>query len=137
MKGGITSLEKKEADAVHKPMSTIIFISTSAQDQMRSCETLNNACIADERCKHKIFFRPIMQNMFQWISGAKDEEGNVLFGCHEILYLPSTREDDIARLEATKNVVLKKNSMCFVGNDETKVKRLIDWLLEETEEINL
>lgn len=126
------------SDGKHKDMSTIIFISTSAEDQMRSCETLNNACIADERCKHKIFFRPIMQNVFQWISGARDkEDGDILLGCHEILYLPAHREAEIARLEETKNVVLKKNSMCFVGKDDTKVKKLVDWLLEETEEIKL
>ena len=126
-----------DAMAVHKDMSTIIFFSTSAEDQVRSCEVLNNACIADERCKHKIFFRPIMTNVFQWISGAKDEKGEILLGCHEILYLPAPREEEIARLERTKNVVLKKNSMCIVGKDDTKVKKLIDWLLEETEEIEL
>ena len=57
-------------------------------------------------------------------------------GCHEILYLPANRKEEIERLERTKNVVLKKNSMCFV-NKEEKIKKLINWLLEETEEIKL
>lgn len=136
MKGGITSLEKKEADAVHKDMSTIIFFSTSAQDHVKSLETLNNACIADERCKHRVFFRPLMTNVYQFINGNLDDEGKPLLGCREILYLPSTRQDEIERLERTKNVTLKINSMCFV-NKEEKIKKLIDWLLEETEEIEL
>lgn len=139
--GGKTSMKvEAKVMAEHKPMSTIIFISTSSEDHLRSLETLNNACNADERCAHKIFFRPIMQNVFQWISGAKDEEGKPLLGCHEVLYLPSSREVEIARLEATKNVVIKTNSMCIVGDNDkkkNKVKKLIDWLLEETEDIKL
>jgi len=136
-------LQTDAVDGEQKEMKTIIFITTSPEDQVKSCETLNNACIADERCKHKIFFRPIMQNMFQWISGHrldKDAGGNVVLGNHEILYIPAHRELEITRLEQTKNVVLKINCMCFVGDNDQKklkVKKIIDWLLEETEEIRL
>ena len=127
------------SDAVEKPMSTIIFISTSAEDQVKSCETLNNACNADERCQHRIFFRPVMPNIFQWVSGTV-EDGKIVLGCREIIYLPANRRTEIARLEMTKNVVLNINCMCFVGDNDKKqkkVKKIVDWLLEETEEIKL
>ena len=124
--------------AVHKPMSTIIFFSTSSEDHVKSIETLVEALRADGRCEHKICFRPLTVNFYQILRGVVQDNGTMIpIGCHEILYLPSNRTEEIERLERTKNVVLKKNSMCFVGNDETKVKKLIDWLLEETEEIEL
>ena len=128
------------ADAEHKEMKTIIFFSTSSEDHVRSLEELNNAFNADERCAHKIFFRPIMANVYQFIKGDKDEEGKPLLGCREILYLPVNREEDIARLERTKNVVLNINCMCFVGDNDkkqSKKKKIIDWMLEETEDIRL
>ena len=124
--------------AEQKEMKTIIFTSASPENHLKSCETLNNACLADERCKHHIFFRPVMTNVFQWINGNKTADGkDVVLGNHEILYLPANKTEEIARLERTKNVVLKKNCMCFVGKDDTKVKNLINWLLEKTEEIEL
>ena len=127
--------------AVHKDMSTIIFFSDSSDDHVKSVETLVDALKADGRCDHKICFRPITMNFFQFIRGVKDDEkGMFPIGCHEILYLPINREEEIGRLERTKNVVLKINSMCIVGDSDKKkrkVKKLIDWLLEETEEIEL
>ena len=127
--------------AVHKPMSTIIFFSTSSDDHVKSVETLVEALKADGRCEHKICFRPITLNFYQILRGEKDDDGHMQpIGCHEILYLPSNRTEEIERLERTKNVVLKINSMCFVGDNDKKkrkVKKIIDWLLEETEEIKL
>lgn len=129
------------ADAKVKPMSTVIFISTSPDDHIRSVNTLVEAIMADERCNHKMCFRPITVNFYQFIRGELDKEGHMQpIGCHEILYLPSVRTEEIARLERTKNVVLKINSMCFVGDNDKKklkVKKIIDWLLEETEDIRL
>lgn len=123
--------------AVHKDMSTIIFFSTSSDDHLKSIETLVEALRADGRCEHKICFRPITQNFYQILRGELDDDGHMQpIGCHEILYLPANRKEEIERLERTKNVVLKKNSMCFV-NKEEKIKKLINWLLEETEEIKL
>lgn len=123
--------------AVHKDMSTIIFFSTSSDNHLKSIETLIEALRADGRCEHKICFRPITQNFFQIIRGVVQDNGTMIpVGCHEILYLPSNRTEEIERLERTKNVVLKKNSMCFV-NKEEKTKKLVDWLLEETEEIRI
>ena len=123
--------------AVHKPMSTIIFFSTSSDDHVKSVEALVEALRADGRCDHKICFRPITLNFYQLIRGVVQDNGAMIpIGCHEILYLPSNRTEEIERLERTKNVVLKKNSMCFV-NKEEKMKNLIDWLLEETEEIEI
>lgn len=123
--------------AIHKDMSTIIFFSTSSEDHVKSIETLVEALRADGRCEHKICFRPITVNFYQILRGVVQDNGTMIpVGCHEILYLPVNRESEIARLEATKNVVLKKNGMCFV-NKEEKTKKLIDWLLEETEEIEL
>lgn len=123
--------------AIHKDMSTIIFFSTSSDDHVKSIETLVDALRADERCEHKICLRPVTANFFQIIRGVVQDNGSMIpVGCHEILYLPSTRTGEIERLERTKNVVLKKNSMCFV-NKEDKTKKLVDWLLEETEEIEL
>ena len=127
--------------AVHKDMSTIIFFSTSSDDHLKSIETLVEALRADGRCEHKICFRPITQNFYQILQGALDDDGHMQpIGCHEILYLPANRKEEIERLERTKNVVLKINSMCFVGNNDKKkhkIKKLINWLLEETEEIKL
>lgn len=130
------------ADGEVKEMKTIIFFSSSYDDHLKSVETLVDGLNADERCQHKICFRPITVNMFQFLRGEKDTETESMFpiGCHEILYLPVNREADIARLEATKNVVLKINCMCFVGDNDKKklkLKKIIDWLLEETEEIEL
>ena len=130
------------ADAEHKPMSTIIFFSTSMEDHLKSIETLTEGFRADERCAHKVCFRPIMQNVFQFIGGALNEETGqmVPMGCHEIIYIPVTHEENIQRLEATKNVVLNINCMCFVGDNDKKKKKLekiINWFLEETEEIKL
>ena len=123
--------------AVHKPMSTIIFFSTSSEDHVKSIETLVEALRADRRCEHKICFRPLTVNFYQILRGELDDDENMQpIGCHEILYLPVNRKEEIERLERTKNVVLKKNSMCYV-NKEDKTKKLIDWLLEETEEIEL
>ncbi len=123
--------------AVHKDMSTIIFFSTSSDDHVKSVETLVDALKADGRCEHKICFRPITLNFYQIIRGVVQDNGTMIpVGCHEILYLPSNRTEEIERLERTKNVVLKKNGMCFVNNQD-KTKKLIDWLLEETEEIEL
>ena len=127
--------------AVHKDMSTIIFFSTSSDDHLKSIETLVEALRADGRCEHKICFRPITQNFYQLIRGELDDDGHMQpIGCHEILYLPANRTEEIERLERTKNVVLKINSMCFVGDNDKKkhkIKKLINWLLEETEEIKL
>lgn len=127
--------------AVHKDMSTIIFFSTSSDDHVTSIGTLVDALKADGRCEHKICFRPITQNFYQIIRGVVQDNGTMIpVGCHEILYLPSNRTEEIERLERTKNVVLKINGMCFVGDNDKKkrkVKKLIDWLLEETEEIKL
>ena len=123
--------------ATHKPMSTIIFFSTSSEDHVKSIETLVEALRADGRCEHKICFRPLTVNFYQILRGVVQDNGTMIpVGCHEILYLPVNRKEEIERLERTKNVVLKKNSMCFV-NKEKKTKKLIDWLLEETEEIKL
>jgi len=125
------------ADGEVKQMSTIIFFSTSSKDHVKSVETLVEALRADGRCEHKICFRPITQNFFQFIRGELDDNGVMQpIGCHEILYLPSVRKAEIERLKRTKNVIIKKNSMCFV-NKEEKTKKLVDWLLEETEEIIL
>lgn len=129
------------ADAEHKEMKTIIFISTSADDHVESIETLTSALREDVRCKHKICFRPITTNFFQFIRGAFDDDGNMQpIGCHEILYIPANRTTEIERLERTKNVVLKINGMCFVGENDKKklkLKKIIDWLLEEREDIQL
>lgn len=129
------------ADAKLKPMSTIIFFSTSPDDHIKSVNTLVEAIMADERCNHKMCFRPISVNFYQFIRGVVQDNGAMIpVGCHEILYLPSVRTEEIARLERTKNVVLKINSMCFVGDNnkkKDKVKKIIDWLLEETEDIRL
>ena len=129
------------ADGEVKQMSTIIFFSTSSDDHVKSVETLVEALRADGRCEHKICFRPITQNFYQLIRGVVQDNGTMIpIGCHEILYLPSNRKEEIERLERTKNVVLKINSMCFVGDNDKKkhkVKKIIDWLLEETEEIEL
>ena len=126
------------SDVAVKPMSTIIFFSTSPDDHVKSIEALTEAIRADERCAHKICFRPITTNFYQFIRGEADKLGQMQpIGCHEILYLPSVRTEEIERLERTKNVVLERNSMCIVGENDKKklkVKKLIDWLLEETEE---
>lgn len=123
--------------AAHKPMSTIIFFSTSSDNHVKSINCLVDALRADGRCEHKICFRPITVNFYQLIRGVVQDNGTMLpVGCHEILYLPSNRTEEIERLERTKNVVLKKNGMCFV-NKEDKTKKLIDWLLEETGEIEI
>lgn len=123
--------------AAYKPMSTIIFFSTSSDDHIKSINCLVDALRADGRCEHKICFRPLTVNFYQLIRGVVQDNGTMLpIGCHEILYLPSNRTEEIERLERTKNVVLKKNSMCFVNNED-KTKKLVDWLLEETEEIEL
>lgn len=125
-------------DAEIKPMSTIIFFSTSSDDHVTSIGALVDALKADGRCEHKICFRPITLNFYQLIRGVVQDNGRMIpVGCHEILYLPANRTEEIER---TKNVVLKINSMCFVGDNDKKkrkVKKLIDWLLEETEEIQL
>ena len=123
--------------AAHKPMSTIIFFSTSSDDHIKSINCLVDALRADGRCEHKICFRPLTVNFYQLIRGVVQDNGTMLpIGCHEILYLPSNRKVEIERLERTKNVVLKKNGMCFVNNED-KTKKLVDWLLEETEEIEI
>ena len=130
------------SDGEQKDVKTIIFFSSSKNDHLKSIETLADAFRADERCAHKVCFRPIMQNVYQFIGGVRDDEKDAMFpiGCHEILYLPATRRADIERLKRTKNVIYDINCMCFVGEDEkskTKLKSLIDWFLEETEEIEL
>lgn len=125
------------ADGEVKQMSTIIFFSTSPDDHVKSVKTLVEALRVDGRCVHKMCFRPLAANFYQILRGELDDDGNMQpIGCHEILYLPAHRKEEIARLERTKNVVLKINSMCFV-NKEDRTKKLIDWLLEETEEIEL
>lgn len=137
-------INKEDAEgslAELKDMKTVIFFSTSAESHVKSLECLNNACNADERCEHRIFFRPIMDNFYQWIGGHKVEPlGHVILGHHEILYVPVVNEELIERLRNTKNIVLEINCMCFVGENDKKkhkVKKIIDWLLEETEEIEL
>ena len=129
------------ADGEVKQMSTIIFFSTSSEDHVKSVEALVEALRADGRCEHKICFRPITVNFYQILRGELDDDGNMQpIGCHEILYLPVNRTEEIERLKRTKNVVLEINGMCFVGDNDKKkykVKKIIDWLLEETEEIEL
>ena len=130
------------ADAEHKKVSTIIFFSTTMDDHLKSIETLADGFRADERCAHKICFRPIMTNVYQFIAGVKAKDGTMdPIGCHEILYMSAPfHEANIARLQNTKNVVLDTNCMCFVGENDKKkrkLKKIIDWILEETEEIKL
>ena len=125
------------ADAEHKEMKTIIFFSTGPNEHLKSSETLIEAIKADERCTHKLYFRPIMTNVYQVIRAAKDKQDiPQIVGCHELLFVPANRQDLIDRLENTKNVVKKINCMCIV-NDAERTKKLIDWLLEEMEEIDL
>ena len=130
------------SDAEHKEMKTIIFFSTSVDDHIASMETLVEGFRADGRCEHKVCFRPIMANVYQFIGGALNEETGTMvpMGCHEILYIPVTHKENIERLERTKNVVLNINCMCFVGENDKKKKKLekiINWFLEETEDIQL
>lgn len=129
------------ADAEVKDMKTIIFFSNTSDNHLRAAETLVEAIKADERCNHVLYFRPLMQNVYQVIRGAKAEDGEItLIGCHEIIFVPGHRTELMDRIESTKNVILKINSMCFVGDNDKKkrkVKKVIDWLLEETEEIEL
>ena len=125
------------ADAEHKEMKTFIFFSTGSKEHIKSSECLVNAIKDDERCAHKLYFRPIMANVYQVIRAAKDEKDILqIVGCHELLFVPANRHDLIDRLENTKNVVQKINCMCIVNDDE-RTKKLIDWLLEEVEEIEL
>ena len=131
------------ADAEQKEVKTIIFFSSSPDDHVKSIDTLVEGFRADGRCEHKVCFRPIMTNVFQFIGGVKDEETGAMcpIGCHEILYMSVPfHEANIARLRNTKNVVLDINCMCFVGENDKKkykLKKIIDWFLEETEEIQL
>ena len=130
------------ADAEVKPVSTIIFFSITMDDHLKSIETLADGFRADERCAHKICFRPIMTNVYQFIAGVKAKDGTMdPIGCHEILYMSAPfHEANIARLKNTKNVILDINCMCFVGENDKKkrkLKKIIDWILEETEEIKL
>lgn len=131
------------ADAEVKDMKTIIFFSSSPDDHVKSIETLVDGFRADGRCEHKVCFRPIMTNVFQFIGGVRDEEKEAMLpiGCHEILYMSVPfHEANIARLQNTKNIVLDINCMCFVGENDKKklkLKKIIDWFLEETEDIQL
>ena len=131
------------ADGEHKQVSTIIFFSTSVDDHIASMEALVNGFKADGRCDHKVCFRPIMTNVYQFIGGVLNEETGTMtpMGCHEILYMSAPfHEANITRLKNTKNVVLDINCMCFVGENDKKKKKLekiINWFLEETEDIQL
>lgn len=130
-------VSKEAVNETPKDMKTIIFFSTGPNEHMKSSECLINAIKADERCAHKLFFRPIMTNVYQVIRAEKDDEDIPhIVGCHEVLFIPEVRKDLIARLENTKNVVSKRNCMCFVNNKE-KTDKVINWLLEETEDIEL
>lgn len=121
--------------AEHKTMKTIIFFSNRAEDQLKAIEELATAIQLTEKCHHKIFMRPLMMNVFQFVRGTEDKD---LIGAHEIIFCPHNFSYE--RLTATKDVVMDRNCMCFVGENDLKkkkVKKIIDWLLEETEEIML
>ena len=121
--------------AMHKKMSTIIFFSMHYEDQLKAIEALGKAIQETEKCNHKIFMRPLMMNVFQFIRGTEDKE---LIGSHEIIFCPAGPTHD--RLVNTKNIHMDRNCMCFVGDNDKKkrkVKKIIDWLLEETEELKI
>ena len=126
------------ADAEVKDMKTIIFFSTERDKHLKSIGVFAEAARADERCAHKIFMRPLMMNVFQFIRGVRTDNDADIIGCHEIIFCPDgpTRE----RLSRIKNIVHEKDCMFIVGDSDVKKKRvneLIEWLLEETEEIKL
>ena len=123
------------AMARHSEMKTIIFFSTSMEDQLKAIETFALAIQTEEKCHHKIFMRPLFMNVFQFVRGTEDKD---LIGAHEIIFCPIGASHD--RLLDIKNIHMDRNCMCFVGENDLKkkkVKKIIDWLLEETEELKI
>ena len=124
-----------------KDVKTIIFQASSSDDMIASIKTLSEAIKLREDTAHKLFFVPLMLNMYLLSMGCVDTDGKKhIIGNHEIIFLPTVREDTIARIEATKNVLYKKSCMCFVGESDKNQKKLndiIDWVLEMKEDIDL
>lgn len=118
-------------------MKTIIFTGSNPENHYKAigflCEAIKDRKDAD----HKIFVRSVMPHVHLMSMGCEATDGEKHFiGEHEIIFIPSTMDEEIERLKRTKEVVMCKNGMSFVGEDVTKVNQIIDWLLEKTEDIN-
>lgn len=121
-------------------LKTIIFWANSKEDIIKSIAFLSEVIKNREDTQHKLFFAPLMLNIFKMGMGELDENGRPHFtGNHEIIFMPK-RDGDIQRLIQTKRIRYSKNCMCFVGDSEAKQKKandIVDWTLEIKEEIKL
>ena len=122
-------------------MNTVIFYASTSDDLVESIKVLSEAIREREDTAHKLYFAPLMMNVYLLSMGCTDKDNKKhLIGNHEVIFIPNNRKETIERLEATKNVVAKKSCMCIVGDSDRKRKKLqklIDWLLEKEEEIKL
>lgn len=120
-------------------MKTIIFYANSLEDSTTSLDYLINDIKDRDDAQHKLFFSFLMAQTYRISMGTQTDDGERHFvGEHEVIFIPSGRQQDIDRLKETKDVIFYKNCMSVAGPQRAeKRQKLIDWLLEITEEINL
>ena len=129
-------------DAKKNDVQTIIFYVTDKEDGLKAVKYLTDDIKANEEANHKLYFRFLMNDMYQVTMGCTDDDGQKhLIGNHEVLFIPSSKlgKWDVSFSE-NKKIIFQKNCMIMAGEGEkTKAMRalLIDWLLEKKKEIKL
>ena len=120
-------------------MKTIIFYTNSREDSLASVEYLINDIKSRDDAQNKLFFSFLMENTYRISMGTKTDDGEKHFiGEHEVIFIPGGRQQDIERLKEVKNVIFYKNFMSIAVPQRTeKRNKIIDWLLELTEDIEL
>ena len=117
-------------------MQTILLYAKTTQEALYSA----NAICSDIKAlpdddQHKLYLRKWPFHAMQIVPYEK--KGDRLEQLdRELLIFPAYREEDLERLERGKHLVLLKNAMCIVGDNETSKGRrstIINWLLSKTE----
>lgn len=115
-------------------METILFYVKNTQEALFAANAICSdiKALPDED-QHKLYLRkwPFHAMMI----APYERKGTELVQLDkELLIFPAYREEDLEKLERGKNLVLFKNAMYIVGDNETSIKRrsnIINWLLDK------
>lgn len=106
-------------------METIVFLIDNKEKGLAAITYFCNAVKDREDANHQLSFSQRFMGMYAIFNSLNPDEIN-----REIIFCPVNRVDQLKG----KNIVDTKNCMWFVGESETKSKRingLIDWLLNK------
>ena len=123
-------------------VKTILFYVTDKEDGIKAVKYLIDDIKANDEAQHKLFFRPMMRGTYYISMGTTDDKGNrYMIGDHELLFMPQNSFEFLdGTFKENKTIILQKNCMVIAGETEKASElrnKIINWLLEKTEEVEL